>query len=179
VPLTLSEFQAETELLGRNLVVNQPGWEQVLEANKQDFFLRIASSARFVAEFPTSMSPTTFVDQLFGNAGITPTTAERAAAINEFGSASNISDIGARARVLRLVADNAALKQAELNRAFVLMQYFGYLGRNPNDFPEPNLDFQGYTFWLNKLEQFNGNFVDAEMVKAFLDSSEYRQRFGP
>jgi len=59
------------------------------------------------------------------------------------------------------------------------MQYFGYLRRNPNDPPEPTLDFQGYNFWLDKLNSFNGNFIQAEMVKAFLDSTEYRQRFGP
>lgn len=34
-------------------------------------------------------------------------------------------------------------------------------------------------FWLNKLNQFNGNFVSAEMVKAFISLGEYRQRFGP
>ena len=37
----------------------------------------------------------------------------------------------------------------------------------------------GYNFWLNKLNSFNGNFIQAEMVKAFLLSAEYRQRFGP
>ena len=37
----------------------------------------------------------------------------------------------------------------------------------------------GYSFWLNKLNQFNGNFIQAEMVKAFISSLEYRQRFGP
>ena len=58
------------------------------------------------------------------------------------------------------------------------MQYFGYLHRNPNDGPEPTLDFQGYNFWLNKLNGFNGNFIDAEMVKAFISSDEYRRRFG-
>ena len=68
---------------------------------------------------------------------------------------------------------------AEFNRAFVLMQYFGYLRRNPNDAPEPGLNFDGYNFWLNKLNKFEGNFVNAEMVKAFIDSSEYRRRFGP
>ena len=36
----------------------------------------------------------------------------------------------------------------------------------------------GYNFWLNKLNQFNGNFVNAEMVRAFLNSTEYRARFG-
>ena len=39
-------------------------------------------------------------------------------------------------------------------------------------------DYTGYEFWLNKLNQFNGNFVAAEMVKAFITSTEYRQRFG-
>jgi hypothetical protein len=57
------------------------------------------------------------------------------------------------------------------------MQYFGYLRRNPNDPPEQTLDFQGYNFWLNKLNQFNGNFLNADMVQAFITSGEYRQRF--
>jgi hypothetical protein len=80
--------------------------------------------------------------------------------------------------VLRKIAENATLQQREFNRAFVLMQYFGYLRRNPDAAPEPNLNFDGYNFWLNKLNQFNGNYVDAEMIKAFLSSLEYRQRFG-
>jgi hypothetical protein len=52
----------------------------------------------------------------------------------------------------------------------------GYLRRNPDD--SPDNDFRGWQFWLNKLNEFNGSFIDAEMVKAFLVSSEYRQRFG-
>ena len=76
------------------------------------------------------------------------------------------------------MAENSTLAQQEFNRAFVLMQYFGYLRRNPNDPPETTLDFQGYNFWLNKLNVFTGNFIEAEMVKAFLVSKEYRQRFG-
>jgi hypothetical protein len=51
------------------------------------------------------------------------------------------------------------------------------LRRNPNDAPDGN--FAGYDFWLNKLNQANGNFIQAEMVKAFLTSGEYRKRFGP
>ena len=50
--------------------------------------------------------------------------------------------------------------------------------RNPNDAPEANLDFAGYNFWLSKLEQFGGNYVNAEMVKAFISSAEYKGRFG-
>ena len=40
-------------------------------------------------------------------------------------------------------------------------------------------DFSGFNFWLAKLNQFNGNYINAEMVKAFLSSIEYRQRFKP
>ena len=82
-----------------------------------------------------------------------------------------------RAQVLRAVAEDSDLARNEFNKAFVLMQYYGYLLRNPNDLPD--LNFDGYFFWLGKLNQFNGNFVEAEMVKAFLASIEYRQRFGP
>jgi len=59
----------------------------------------------------------------------------------------------------------------------VLMQYIGYLRRSPDDIPDTNLT--GYNFWLNKLNDFHGNFVQAEMVKAFIVSAEYRSRFGP
>ena len=134
---------------------------------------------RFLQDHPTSDMPSAFVDELYLNAGVTPSASERTAAINEFGGAPNTVDTAARARALRRVADNSTLKQQELNKAFVLLQYFGYLRRNPFDPPEPTLNYDGYNFWLNKLNQFNGNFVNAEMVKAFLVSGEYRHRFGP
>jgi hypothetical protein len=75
-----------------------------------------------------------------------------------------------RADVLLSVADDAELKAKERNRAFVLMQYYGYLRRDP--------DAEGFVYWLAKLDSFQGDFVRAEMVKAFLDSDEYRHRFG-
>jgi hypothetical protein len=76
-----------------------------------------------------------------------------------------------RAGVLRKVAEYAFLKDREFNNAFVFMEYAGYLRRDP--------DTSGFNFWLRKLNEFNGNFVNAEMVKAFISSGEYRQRFGP
>jgi uncharacterized protein (TIGR03118 family) len=76
-----------------------------------------------------------------------------------------------RATVLRKVAESAYLTQREFTSTFVLMEYFGYLRRDG--------DNAGFAFWLRKLNEFNGNFLNAEMVKAFITSSEYRQRFGP
>src|SRR6185369_1401801 len=75
-----------------------------------------------------------------------------------------------RATVLRKVAEYAFLKDREVNNAFVTMEYFGYLRRDP--------DVSGFNFWLRKLNEFNGNAFNADMIKAFITSSEYRQRFG-
>jgi hypothetical protein len=64
---------------------------------------------------------------------VTPSASDRQAAIAEFSGAGDTTDIAARGRALRRVAENGTLVQQEFNRAFVLMQYFGYLHRNPND----------------------------------------------
>jgi len=42
-----------------------------------------------------------------------------------------------------------------------------------------NPDNSGFNFWSNKLNSFNGSFIDADMIKAFITSPDYRQRFGP
>ena len=178
VPLTRSEFLPDTQTVSQGVIVNQIGWEQVLENNKQAFAVEFVQRSRFTSLYPTSSTPDQFVDQLFLNAGVAPSSTDRDAAINEFGASSTSADTAARARALRRVAENSTLKQQEFNRAFVLMQYFGYLRRNPIDAPEPGLNYDGYNFWLNKLNTFNGDFVRAEMVKAFINSTEYRQRFG-
>ena len=178
VPVRYNEFLADTQQIGKGVVVGVGNWEAQLEANKQAFAADFVQRLRFTQDHLTSRTPAQFVDELYANAGVTASSAERTSVIGEFGTATNTIDTAARARALRRVADNSTLKQQALNKAFVLMEYFGYLRRNPFDPPEPTLDFQGYNFWLNKLNQFNGNFVDAEMVKAFLVSGEYRQRFG-
>ena len=124
------------------------------------------------------MTAAQFVDALFANAGIVPSTQTRQDVINDFNSPSS-NDLTARAQALRDVAEDSAFGQQEFNRAFVLMQYFGYLRRDPNAAPEPALNYDGYNFWLTKLNLFGGNYLNAEMVKAFITSTEYRQRFGP
>jgi hypothetical protein len=179
VPLRFAEFLPDTQKIGQGVVVGATGWEQRLESNKVAFMLDFVSRSRFTTAYPNTLTPAEFVDALFANAAVTPSATDRDAAINEFGGAENTTDTAARARSLRRVAENSILNQQETNKAFVLMQYFGYLRRNPNDAPEQGLNFDGYNFWLGKLNEFNGNFVNAEMVKAFLVAGEYRQRFGP
>jgi subtilisin family serine protease len=174
-----SEFLQGTQRIGKDLIVLQPGWEQLLENNKQAYALEFVQTTRFITAFATTMTPAEFVDRLNQNAGNVLSASERTAAINFFGAAGDTSNNTARAQALRQVAEDTDLYNAEYNRAFVLAEYFGYLRRNPNDAPESTLDYTGYDFWLTKLNQFNGNYINAEMVKAFLSSIEYRQRFGP
>ena len=125
----------------------------------------------FVAAYPLTMTAAQFVDALSANTGGSISQAERDAFVADLSSGAKT-----RAQVLRGIAEDDDFVQKEFTRAFVLMQYFGYLRRMPNELPDTTFD--GYNFWLTKLNHFNGNFVDAEMVRSFIVSGEYRHRFG-
>jgi len=171
------EFERDRQAIANGVIVNQGNWQQMLLDNRDAFLKDFVTRAEFVGLYPTTDSPTQYVDKLYLHASITPTSSERATAIAEFGGATTAADAAARGRALFDVTQNAAFQQREVNRSFVQMEYFGYLRRNPNDSPDGN--FVGYNFWLNKLNLFNGNYIESEMVKAFLSSDEYRHRFGP
>ncbi len=174
VPIVrLEEFLPDTQRIGRDVVVNQGAWQAQLEANKVAFTQEFVQRSRFVAAFPLTMLGHEFVDRLIQRSGAVLNANERQLLISEYASAQGST--AARASVLRQVAEHPSVEQAEKNRAFVLMQYFGYLRRNPNE--GRDTDYTGYDFWLGNLEKFNGNFVQAELVKAFITSTEYRQRF--
>jgi hypothetical protein len=168
----LDEFLADTQQIGRGVIIGAPGADQLLEDNKQALIAEFVLRGRFSVAYPITMSAAQYVDTLNANAGGPLSQAERDQLVSNLSSG-----IKTRSQVLRSVAEDPDLVAAESNRAFVLAQFFGYLRRNPND--TPDADYTGYDFWLGKLNQFNGNFVNAEMVKAFIVSSEYEGRFGP
>ncbi|HMG76199.1 MAG TPA: DUF4214 domain-containing protein [Pyrinomonadaceae bacterium] len=172
VPVRFAEFLPDTQQIGQGVIVGQTGWEATLENNKRTFMEAFVRRSRFATAFPPGTSAGQYVDTLNTNAGGVLTPTERDQLVSDL-----IAETKTAGQVLRVVAEDQDLVNSEFNKAFVLMEYFGYLRRNPNDPPEQTLDFQGYNFWLGKLNQFNGNFVNAEMVKAFLTSSEYRGRF--
>ncbi|MCM3901320.1 MAG: DUF4214 domain-containing protein [Pyrinomonadaceae bacterium] len=167
------EFMRDARQVGEGVVMGQPGADAVLEANKQAYATEIVTSSAFITRFPIVLSADQYADSLFFSAMVTPTSSERQAAITAFGAGGTAGRVAA----LRSVADSTSLTNAEFNPAFVLMQYYGYLRRSPTDAPDGNDN--GYQFWLAKLNLFGGNFVNAEMVKAFILSGEYRDRFGP
>lgn len=164
--MTFAQFVPDAGFVGAGVVVGQTGYQQLLDQNKQNYAAQIVSNMEFATRFPASQSATQFVNALYASAAVTPTQAELDAAVVAFGAGGT----SGRAAALRKVAESNSVGQAELNPAFVLMEYFGYLRRDP--------DAGGYNFWLTKLEQFGGNYVQAEMVKSFTVSGEYRGRFG-
>ena len=164
-------FINDKGLISEGVVVGQLGWQQRLEENKNRFIQQWMSRTAFITLCGGARPHSEFVDILLTNTHI-PATAEYRSAL--------IADLEAgrktQADVLTEIVENPDFKASEFNRAFVLMQYFGYLRRNPND--PPDVSFEGFDFWLRKLNQFNGDFRRAEMVKAFITSGEYRHRFG-
>jgi Metallo-peptidase family M12/Calx-beta domain/Bacterial pre-peptidase C-terminal domain len=167
-----NEFLPDSQRIARDVIVGTAGWPERLAANKAAFALEFVQRSRFTTAF-AGLTPEQFVDRLITNTGITIEAGERQALINELTANNNAAG---RASVLRQVAENEELADIETNKAFVLMQYFGYLRRNPND-PQ-DTDHSGYNFWLRKLNDNGGDFRAAQMVFAFLDSIEYKQRFG-
>jgi hypothetical protein len=186
VALTFREFLTDTQTISRDIIVNNQLDATQLEANRRAFFRDfVQRPGEFQGRFPTGLNAEQYVNNLFNSANITPTTAERNAAIAAYNSGDSL--VESRARGLRAVVENEQLYQREFNRSFVILQYFGYLRRDP--------DLAGYNFWLNKLdaastsEPVNSANVSndpvalrriqrAEMIEAFISSCEYQRRFG-
>src|SRR5882724_10254245 len=126
-----------------------------------DFVLR----SDFLTKYPETLTPQQFVDSLI------TTTRETTGVDLASQRDSLVADYSTnhdRGRIIRLIADNDLVQRAEYNSAFVLMQYFGYLRRDPDE--------GGYNFWLDVLnnrqpDNFRG------MVCAFVTSREYQERF--
>ncbi|HEX9919457.1 MAG TPA: DUF4214 domain-containing protein, partial [Pyrinomonadaceae bacterium] len=116
------------------------------------------------AEFRGRFDGTTgelFVDRLAETAGVTlPNRDELVAAL--------ASGAKTRAQVLREVVESAEVSRREYNSAFVAMQYFGYLRRDP--------EADGFKAWLRVLDANPDDY--RTMVRGFESSVEYRLRFG-
>jgi hypothetical protein len=178
-------FLRDQRRVTEGVIVGNFGWEVLLEANRQAFLEEFVSRPEFISAFPQGSNAFTFVDTLFANEGVVPTTNERQSALNAYGTGNTLG----RAAALKSVAESDTVFDKQYNSAFVLMQYFGYLRRDADDAPDNN--FAGYDFWLNKMNQFSvagENVRDpsvalnrvkrAEMVKSFIVSGEYLGRFG-
>ncbi|HKG15311.1 MAG TPA: Calx-beta domain-containing protein, partial [Pyrinomonadaceae bacterium] len=176
-------FLGDARDVARGVVVGQPGFEAALEANKRRYTEAFVQRANFQSTY-AGLPAERYVDSLFSSVGVTPTTAEHDAAVSAFGAGGMVG----QAAALRSVVELGSVFNRLYNEAFVRMQYYGYLRRNPNGPPDNNLN--GYNFWLNKLNSATLPGEDArdetvairrirraEIIRAFLRSTEYRGRF--
>jgi hypothetical protein len=170
VPVRYEEFMPDTQAVSEGIVVGAVGWEQHLEHNRDAFVADFIGRDKFRARYPAG-TPLNF-HELAANAGVT-LSGEDLERLND------VFRVGpeevARAFAVKYIADHPTVVERERREAFVLMQYFGYLRRDPDGGRDTNFD--GFLFWLGKLEDNGGDFHRAEMVRAFIESIEYRQRF--
>jgi hypothetical protein len=112
--------------------------------------------------YPDTLTNAQFVDNLAATAGVTLSPEQRQSLVTAMNGGAT------RDYVLQKIIEDPGFKQGQYNSAFVLMQYFGYLRRDP--------DQAGYSFWLNVLNSKEPNNYRG-MVCSFITSAEYQLRF--
>jgi hypothetical protein len=147
----------------RGLVIGGPN----LEAQKQAYADAFVLRSDFVQKYPLSMNGPTFIDALIATIFQTSSvdiSDQRQNLINDYNT------YGSRSRVVRQAIDDSRFQTAEYNRAFVMMEYYGYLRRN--------YDLPGFNFYLNNLNQSSDPNKYRNQIRGFITSSEYRRRWG-
>ncbi|MEK6283137.1 MAG: InlB B-repeat-containing protein [Acidobacteriota bacterium] len=158
IPLS-NEFFPDFAKVSGFLTVDQ------LEANKVAFVNEFMARAEFQTKYSSTFSnPTAYVDALLLTVGL-PTHSGRAGWIATLNANNNSQT---RALVLRQLVESSEVYNKYFNEAFVIMQYFGYLRRTAD---------ASYLSWIQTMNQNGGDY--RTMINGFLNSAEYRRRFGP
>jgi hypothetical protein len=131
--------------------------DQQLEASKVAFINDFMARAEFKNKYDGT-SNAAFVDTVLSTAGVT--LGNRQQLIDALNQGTKT-----RARVLREIAESNEVYQKYFNEAFVVMQYHGYLRRDPDIL---------YLDWINTMNQ-TGDY--RTMINGFVNSGEYRNRF--
>lgn len=158
------EFRSDVESIGRGVLASSLDDQQPrLEANLSSLAERWVERAKFEALY-RSMTNERFVDELTANARLPLAPAEHAAFVNglEKGALT-------RGQVLLAIAKNPVFAQSEEKRVLVLLHYFAYLRRNPDDPPDNGMD--GFNFWLKEASLDAGR-----LTRGFRASIEYVEK---
>jgi hypothetical protein len=164
--------------VAQGIVVNDKLAPDVINANKQAFVQQFVNRTDFQTAY-ANLTSAQFVDKLSQTTGIALSASDRTALIDELNAnpANKASVVFKIVDGTQTITDGhlvfnttygKAFFDQEFDTSFVFMEYMSYLRRNP--------DQDGYNFWLGKLKRY-GNWVDAQMVLAFILAPEYRDRF--
>ncbi|HKO99515.1 MAG TPA: DUF4214 domain-containing protein, partial [Pyrinomonadaceae bacterium] len=136
-----------------------------LEANKAAYVNEVMARADFQTKYGSTLNnPTAYVEALLQTVGL-PAHPSKQSWINTL-NASNTTQT--RGQVLRQLVESVEVYNKYYNEAFVIMQYFGYLRRTAD---------ASYLSWINTMNQTSGDY--RIMINGFMNSAEYRRRFGP
>jgi len=130
-----------------------------LEAAKTAFIDDFMARPGFAGQY-NRLSNSAYVDALIDTAGVN--LSNRLALIDALNAGTQT-----KAQVLRQITESGEVYQKYYNQAFVVMEYFGYLRRDPD------------ALYLNWIDVLNEGGDSRYMVNGFVNSAEYRQRFGP
>ncbi|MEP6568955.1 MAG: hypothetical protein ABJC10_04205 [Acidobacteriota bacterium] len=156
-----AEFLTDVEGIGRGAVESSLDEQAKLGANLDEFARAWVTRPKFAAQYK-QMTNERFVDELSAHAGNALQPGERAALVEKLGNGTTT-----RAEVLLAIVNNQQFVAKEANRSLVLLHYFGYLHRNPDDPPDKNLD--GFEFWLREVEVSDD---PGRLARGFMASGE-------
>ena len=148
------------------MVVAGPGLDQ----SKSAYALTFVQRQAFLDKYKQGLTAAEFVDSLLASI-LTNSGADLSSQRDSLISMYDGTNTG-RAKIVKTVADASPLVDAEYNRSFVLMEYFGYLRRDP--------DQDGLAFWLGQVNRYplRDTRIQQGMACAFITSAEYQLRFG-
>jgi hypothetical protein len=157
------EFMAAMSLLGRGLFVGTNGWQEQREINRTALLNDWTNTAEF-KQLYDGKSNDEFVDALLRNAGIEWSAGDRYLLIKGLDSGTQ-----SRQSALIDVVEDKDFYAREFNTAYVLVHFFGYLRRNPDD--APDFDLKGLNFWRDRLDGWGDYRI---ISRAFIESLEYQ-----
>lgn len=162
-----NEFIADLNLI--------PGPDALVSAQKTQLAVTWMGRSEVLAILPTNMTPEQFVQKLEMTAGVT--LANRQSLINSLIANNNTQT---RAQVLRAVAESPEVTDKFVLQNFVTMQYIGHLRREPEDcHGSPDPANCGYIFHYNRFTGGDPGQIQNLITQGFIESPEYRRRFGP
>jgi hypothetical protein len=180
-PATVAELNDQTkverphftEFMADLQAISDPNDDKAIVSQKKDaltvaWLSRAEISARY-----GSLSNAQFVQKLVDTSGVTPASQGQWAAALTAGTMT-------RPQVLRAFAESAEVNAKFYKQAFVTMEYFGYLRRDPEVcVGSANPSQCGYIFHNARFQlSADPDFLENTIVRGFIESPEYRSRFG-
>jgi hypothetical protein len=157
-----AEFLPDMEAISRGIMIDAPDEHAKLEDSMRKFANSWVERAKFKALYK-SAADEAFVNTLAKNAGITLEAGERETIIDQLKRGGTT-----RAQALLDIVNTKAFVEKEEARSLVLLHYFGYFHRNPDDAPDNN--WNGFNFWLSEVEK-SGDY--GRLTRGFVASGEY------